>query len=207
MNVEQVLKKFPYFSTELQQEIASHAILKEVPAGLEIVREGQYIKIIPIVLDGVVRVFSRNEDKELLLYYIRPNESCILSFLKGIENEPSKVYSSIEEDTRALLLPIEKVREWTNKYPEINILFYKEFGIRYNELVGTINQVVFEKIDSRLLDYLRKKTETTGKNPIKISHRQIASELGTAREVITRIIKKLEQEGKIKKDKSYVELL
>lgn len=191
----------------LRKELEAHAILKEVPQGAEILREGQYVKVIPIVLEGLIKVFSRHEEKELLLYYIKPQESCIMSFSAGMKNEPSKIFAVAEEDTSALLLPTDKVAQWVREYPEVNQLFFQQYNLRYSDLLTTIHQLLFERMDKRLLDYLANKSLLTGRNPIKISHRQIAGELGTAREVISRIMKKLENDGKIRQEANTIEIL
>lgn len=192
---------------DLRKELEAHAILKEVPQGTEILREGQYVKVIPIVLEGLIKVFSRHEEKELLLYYIKPQESCIMSFAAGMKNEPSKIFAVAEEDTSALLLPTDKVAQWVREYPEVNQLFFQQYNLRYSDLLTTIHQLLFERLDKRLLDYLVNKSLLTGRNPIKISHRQIAAELGTAREVISRIMKKLENDGKIRQEANTIEIL
>jgi len=192
---------------DLRKELEAHGILKEVPQGTEILREGQYVKVIPIVLEGLIKVFSRHEEKELLLYYIKPQESCIMSFSAGMKNEPSKIFAVTEEDTTALLLPTDKVALWVRDYPEVNQLFFQQYNLRYSDLLTTIHQLLFERMDKRLLDYLVNKSLLTGRNPIKISHRQIAAELGTAREVISRIMKKLENDGKIRQEANTIEIL
>ncbi len=192
---------------DLRKELEAHAILKEVPQGTEILREGQYVKVIPIVLEGLIKVFSRHEEKELLLYYIKPQESCIMSFSAGMKNEPSKIFAVTEEDTSALLLPTDKVALWVREYPEVNQLFFQQYNLRYSDLLTTIHQLLFERMDKRLLDYLVNKSLLTGRNPIKISHRQIAAELGTAREVISRIMKKLENDGKVRQEANTIEIL
>jgi len=192
---------------DLRKELEAHAILKEVPQGTEILREGQYVKVIPIVLEGLIKVFSRHEEKELLLYYIKPQESCIMSFAAGMKNEPSKIFAVAEEDTSALLLPTDKVALWVRDYPEVNHLFFQQYNLRYSDLLTTIHQLLFERMDKRLLDYLVNKSLLTGRNPIKISHRQIAAELGTAREVISRIMKKLENDGKVRQEANTIEIL
>lgn len=189
---------FPLFSPELLAEINTNSVLKSIPEDTEILREGQYVKVIPVVISGLIKVFTRYEEKELLLYYIKPNESCIMSFSASLKNQPSKIFAVTEERTEALLLPVDKVVGWTKQFPDINTLFFQQFNMRYSELLDTINHLLFDQLDQRLYDYLAKKSELTGSNPLKISHRQIAGELGTAREVISRVMKKLENEGKVK---------
>ena len=203
----EINKALSYLNPELVSEITKAAITKEIPIDTEILKEGQFVKVIPIVLNGLIKVFTRHKDRDLLLYYIRPNESCIMSFAASLKNEPSKVFALTEEDTTALLLPVDKVSTWIKQYPNLNDLFYQQYNLRYSELLDTIHHVLFEKMDTRLYDYLKEKVNLTNKNPIKISHRQIASELGTAREVISRVMKKLELEEKVKQHSNAIEIL
>lgn len=190
----------------LLEEIIAGSQTKEIPANTEILREGQYVKVIPIVLRGLVKVFTAFEDRELLLYYIQPKESCIMSFAACLANETSKVYASTEEDSILLLIPIDKLMVWTKTFPDFNRIFFQQYNLRYSELLTTIHHLLFTRLDSRLYDYLLKKVQLTGNNPLKISHRQIATELGTAREVITRVIKKLENEGKVIQHTNSIEI-
>lgn len=202
-----ISKIFPHLKPALISEIVNSSILKEIPSDSTILRTGQYVKVIPIVTKGLIKVFSKYEDKDLLLYYIRPNESCIMSFAASLKNETSRVYAVTEEDTTAILLPVDKIDTWIRQFPDFNTVFFQQYNLRYSELLDTISHLLFNKMDQRLYDFLKKKHQLTGKNPIKISHRQIANDLGTAREVISRVMKKLEGEGKVKQHSSSIEIL
>jgi len=202
-----ILKIFPYLKPDLISEIVKVSVLKEIPGNNTILRAGQYVKVIPIVTKGLIKVFSRYQDKDLLLYYIRPNESCIMSFAASLKNEASRVYAVTEEDTTAILLPVDKIDTWIRQFPDFNTVFFQQYNQRYTELLDTISHLLFNKMDQRLYDYLKRKYQLTSKNPIKISHRQIANDLGTAREVISRVMKKLEGEGKVKQHTSSVEII
>ena len=186
--------KLPSLPLSLREEILTMGIRQAVPAGTELLREGQYVKVIPLVLDGLVKVFSRYEDRELLLYYIEPVESCVMSFSAGLWNLPSKVFAITEDESDLLLLPVQHVNEWVRKYPTLNQLFFGQFNKRYEDLLFTIHQVLFQRMDERLLTYLRERADRLGTNLLDLRHHQIARELGTAREVISRVLKKLEQE-------------
>ncbi len=204
MDIKTVLKNL---NPQLEKEISENSNEVEVPKNTEVMREGQYVKAVPFVTKGLIKVFSRNEDKELLLYYIRPGESCIMSFDACLKNTPSKVYASAENNSSVLLLPADRVFEWMKKYPEMNSLFFQQYNARYNELIQMVNELLFEKMDQRLIKYLKRKIEIEKKNPVKISHRKIANDLGTAREVVTRIIKKLELEKKVVQDSGFIKIL
>jgi len=207
INERDLLQIFPQLNSELISKIAEAAAEKEIPKGTEILREGQYVSVVPIVLNGVIKVFKKYEERDLLLYYIKPNESCIMSFAAGLKNEPSNVYAQTEEDTTALLLPVEKIIGWIKHYPDLNSLFYQQYNLRYSELLETIQDVMFNKMDKRLYDYLREKIELLNTNPLKISHREIAGDLGTAREVVSRVMKKLENEGKVEQQVKGIKIL
>ena len=191
------------FISELEQ----YALVKEIPGQTEILREGQYVKSIPLVLEGAVKVFTRAEDRELLLYYIEQGESCIMSFNAGLKNSPSKVFAITEENTVILLLPSEKLGHWVKTYPSLSELFFALYDQRYASLLDTINHLLYSRLDQRLYHYLLETSRQKNLKVLNIRHRQIAAELGTVREVISRVMKKLEQEGKVKQLPSGIEIL
>lgn len=204
---QEIEKHFKYLGQDLIDEILKVSVIKEVPKNTELVREGQYVNVVPIVLKGLLKVFSRQEDKDLLLYYIQPNESCIMSFSTSFKREKSKFFAISETESTLLAIPSDKIAQWVCEYPRINQLFYQQFDQRYSELIDTITHLLSDKLDKRIIDYLVEKAMVTGKNPIKISHKEIASELGTAREVVSRLVKKLEKENKVKQHSACIELL
>ena len=204
---EKISQTLSHLDPNLVSEIRETALIKNLPKDTEILREGQYVKVIPVVVEGLIKVFTRHEDKELLLYYIRPEESCIMSFSASLKNEPSTVFALTEEDTVTLLLPVNQVSKWTKQFSDINTLFFQQYNQRYTELLNTIQHLLFDKMDKRLYDYLQEKVSLTKTNPLRISHRQIANELGTAREVISRTIKKLEAEKLVKQQSNSIKLL
>ncbi len=201
-----IKNKFRHFDKELIDKILEEGIIKEFPKNTELIRQGQFVKVVPLIIKGLVKVFTSQEDKELLLYYIQPSESCIMSFSAGLKREKSKIHAITEEESLVLLIPSDKLSRWIIEYPALNQLFYQQYDLRYAELIDTINHLLFDKLDKRLLDYLMQKASITGKNPIKISHKEIASELGTAREVISRLIKKLEKENRVKQHYDSIEI-
>jgi CRP/FNR family transcriptional regulator len=186
---------FPYLEPELVQTLAREAQITSFSKGTQLLREGQNVTLVPLVLEGMLRVFSRNEDKELLLYYLSPGESCMLSFTAGLRRETSRIYAEVEEPATLLLLPTRMLEAWLKSYPSLNTLYFNQYQHRYEDLVDTIRQLVFNKMDGRVLEYLQQKIQLSGQPIIKISHRAMANDLGTAREVITRVIHKLEKEG------------
>lgn len=201
---ERVLNVLNY---ELEVEILSGSERAIIEAETTILREGQYVKVIPLVISGLIKVFTRYEDRELLLYYIQPGESCIMSFSASLKNTPSQVYAVTEEDTDVLLMPIDKMEVWSKEHRDINMLFFEQYNKRYSDLLETIQHALFDKMDQRVFHHLLEKQSVTGNNPLKISHKRIANELGTAREVVSRVIKKLEHEGKVKQRGNLIEII
>jgi CRP/FNR family transcriptional regulator len=198
---------FSFADPHLLEEVLTEAKFQEIPSGTTILRAEQYVKVIPLVISGVIKVFTSSGEKELLLYYIRSGESCVMSFASGLKNEPSKVFALTEEDTVVLLMPVDKVAVWSKIYPELNTLFFQQFNLRYADLLETINHVLFDKLDQRVYEYLKSKAVITGKKALKIPHKNIAADLGTAREVVSRILKKLESEKRIALVNNEIEIL
>ena len=203
-NINNILSSL---TLELGSEILTASSVNDIAKGTVILKEGQYVKVIPIVINGLIKVFSSFGERELLLYYIQPGDSCIMSFAASLKNDPSKVYAITEEDTEVILMPVDKVLLWIKQFPDLNTLFYQQYNLRYTELLDTIDHVLFNKMDIRLHDYLNKEKLHTNNNIIKKSHGQIANELGTAREVVSRVMKKLVVEGKVKQHTNYIEIL
>lgn len=196
-----------FLQPELLDEILSESSIQAFPKGTEILKEEQYVKVLPIVVDGLVKVYSRFDEKELLLYYIEPAQSCVMSFYAALKNTPSRVFAATEEDSKILLIPVQYLPNWLKEYPKFNELFYNQFNLRYSELLDTISHLLLDKLDKRLYNHLRRKTELTDKKSIKISHSQLANELGTAREVISRVMKKLETEGKVTQNSGEITII
>ena len=182
-----------FLKPKLLDELIKKSTLKEFSKGTEILREEQYVKVLPIVINGLVKVYSRFDEKELLLYYIEPAQSCVMTFYAALKNTPSKVFATTEEESKILLIPIQYLPNWLQEYD----LFYNQFNLRYSELLDTIRHLLLDKMDKRLYDHLKKKSDLTKINSVKMSHSQLANELGTAREVITRVLKKLETDEKV----------
>lgn len=190
-------KILSFLKPDLVEKIINESSIQEFPKDTEILREQQHVQVLPIVLKGLVKVYSRFDDKELLLYYIESAQSCVMTFYAALKNTPSKVYAKTEETSTLLLLPVHVLPTWLREYPDFNELFYNQFNLRYSELLDTIGSLLLDKMDKRLYDHLKKKSELSSRKSIKMSHTQIANELGTAREVITRVMKKLEVDGKV----------
>ncbi len=186
-----------FLGKELIRNIVQNAIFKKIPANTEILNSGKYVSSVPIVLNGIVKVFTRYEDKELLLYYIRPSESCIMSLISAIKNRPSQVSATTETDTDIVLLPSDKMDKWMKAYPSLYMLFINQFHLRYSDMLETIQQILFHNLEERVLNYLVDRKNMSPDPELNLTHQKIATDLGTAREVVSRIIKKLENDKKL----------
>jgi len=183
----------------LNDQVKQSGQIKSFPAETIIINEDSYIKSIPIVLKGSIRVMRTDDDgKEILLYYIRPGESCIMSFLGGIHHETSKVKAIAEEDVEILMIPLEKASEWIKEYPEWTDFIFKLYQKRFEELLGVVNAVAFQKLDTRILQLLEQKSLLHNSKEIAITHQQLADEMGTSREAVSRILKQMENAHLIK---------
>ncbi len=195
-------------SSELRAQILKHSIIKKYNEGDVILNENAYIRSIPIVSKGSIKVMRTDEDgREILLYYIKAGESCIMSFLGGMHRETSKVKAVVEEDAEILFVPIEKMFYFIKEYPEWLDYIFKLYHKRFEELLEVVNAVAFKKVDERLLLLLRKKADLTGSNIINITHEQLANELATARTVVSRLLKQLEEERQVELGRNKIVLL
>ena len=196
----------PFIEAELLEEWENLMQVSTFSDGQTILTEGGGVPGIPIVVSGRIKVFRRKEDKELLLYYIRSGESCAMSFHACISQGNSQVYAVSEGETEALLIPAEKLQIWMRKYPSLNAYMFNIYNRRYTDLLETLDHLLFGNMEGRLLHYLEEKVKGTDDPIIHLSHQEIAYEMGTAREVISRILKKLELEGKIILSRKSIEL-
>jgi CRP/FNR family transcriptional regulator len=195
-------------SPEIREKLYEYGIAKTFTEGDVILNENAYIKAIPIVTKGSVRVMRTDEDgRELLLYYIKAGESCIMSFLGGIHQDTSKVKAIAEEETEILFIPIDKVSILIKEYPEWLDYIFRLYHKRFEELLEVVNEVAFKKVDERLLNFIKKKCEISNSATINLTHEQLANELGTARVVVSRLLKQMEDQGLVKLGRNKLTLL
>lgn len=206
-NRDLLQQKFAIFNNDLIDQIYLKSKVIEVKKGNEILRVGQNVHFIPIVLSGLVKIYTFSDDKEFLLYYIKEYESCIMSFTAGINHETSQICAVTEENSTLLLLPSTEVIKWSRQFPEFTTFYLKFYQNRYKDIIDTLRQVVFDKLDQRVLDYLKNKIKMEGEGSIKITHKEISVDLATSREVVTRIIKKLEYDHKIMFENSRIKII
>ncbi len=186
----------PFHQKDFTEEIEASAVVKSLKAGEQIVGMNKFIQVIPILNSGLLGVYRTDDDgRDMLLYYIKPGESCIMSFLAGINNDTSKVKAIAEEDSELTLVPIDKVTQWVRKYPEWTDYIFKLYHQRFEELLNVVNSIAFQKMDERIWQLLMKKSELSNSKEIQVTHQQLADELGSTREVISRLLKQMEKTG------------
>ena len=180
------------FHTLLNKEVYASGMIKFFSAETVIQNFNSYIKSIPIVLSGSIKVIKTdNEGKELFLYYIKSGESCIRSFLAGIHNDTSKIKAIVEEDAELLLIPVHKASQWIKEFPEWTDFIFTLYQKRFEELLEVVNAVAFQKLDARLLHLLQQKSSLFQSKEINVTHYQLAEELGISREAVSRVLKQM----------------
>lgn len=195
-------------SPDLVEKLYINSIRKEYEVGSIILNENASIRSIPIVSRGTLKVIRTEEDgREILLYYIKAGESCIMSLLGGMHNETSKVKAEVEENAEILFLPMDKVALFIKEYPQWLDYIFRLYHKRFEELLEIVNAISFKKVDERLLSLLHKKQELTNKNTLNITHEQLANELGTARPVVSRLLKQLEENGTVQLGRNKIILM
>jgi CRP/FNR family transcriptional regulator len=196
------------FEPGLIEELEEKGQFTSIKEGETIIDIGQTIRIVPLILKGSVKILRTDETgKEILLYYINPNESCAMTFTCCMEQFPSEIKAIAEDDVEFLAIPISLMDQWMAKYPTWKSFVMKTIRNRFNELLKTIDQVAFQKLDDRLVNYLKEKSRTVGSSLLNLSHEQIANDLASSREVISRLLKKLEIDKKLLLYRNQIKLL
>jgi CRP/FNR family transcriptional regulator len=208
MDTNNITQLNSIFEPALLEEILQHGRFLEVKEGDIILNAGDSIRVIPIVLEGTIKV-SRQDDEgnELLLYYITSAESCAMTFTCCMESSPSEIKAVAEEATKLMAVPVSIMDAWMMKYPTWKRFVMHTIRRRFAELLETIDQIAFQQLDERLIHYLRRKSAATGSTLINLSHEQIAAEMATSRVVISRLLKKLEQDHKVLLYRHQIKLL
>jgi len=201
-------KLFPQFEPELVSLIEKNAVEKIFHPGEVIMRTGQYIKSTVIVLKGRIKIYRENDEGgEFLVYYIGPGEACAVSMICAIQSQASEIMAQAEEETEVIMLPIQLMDELMSKFKSWWHYVIQTYRHRFDELLTVIDHIAFRNMDERLEFYLKRFAGETGKKILGLTHLQIADDLNSSREVISRLLKKMEQLGKVKLHRNAIELL
>ena len=196
------------FEEELINEIVQVGTFKEVPEGYKLIEIGDYLRGMPLLISGVIKILREDEDgDELLLYYLEKGDTCSMTMACCIGDTKSEIRAIAETDAKLIMVPIQKMEEWTIKYKSWRNFVFNSYHVRLNELLSTLDSIAFQKMDERLIGYLKEKARVTNDDIIHSTHQDIAYDLHSSRVVISRLLKKLEEMGKIKLHRNYIKIL
>jgi CRP/FNR family transcriptional regulator len=195
------------FELDLRKEIEKSVIVKQFKAGEIIMRSGQNLRATLLVAKGRVKIFREgNEGGEFFMYYLNPGETCALSIMCAVRQETSKVMAQAVEDCEIWMIPFQKVSDWMRLYPSWYRYVVETYRERFEELLETLDQVAFRSLDERLEFYLHKQAKEMGSLNLNITHMEIASDMNSSREVVSRLLKKMEQRGILKLGRNVIHL-
>jgi CRP/FNR family transcriptional regulator, anaerobic regulatory protein len=200
-------RQFKQLEAPLLAEIAKESVIKPLAEGEDVLQTGQFIRSTILVSDGLLKIYREDEDgNEFLMYYLQPGDACALSMICSVRDEKSDVRARAVMPSEVILVPAHLTELWLAKYKTWNHFVIASYRQRFEELLQTLDSVVFKGLDERLLFYLKRYQQVRGKE-IKLSHQQIAEELNSSREVISRLLKKLEQQGALQLHRNYIEII
>ena len=206
--LDPIKKNFPTFSTELVKEIETSATIHSFLAGTIIIRTGQYIKNTVLVISGKIKVYREDENGgEFFMYYLQPGQACAISMICATKNEKSQIMAKVVEDVELIMVPLPLMDKWMMQHRSWYEFVIDTYRSRFEEVLEVIDSIAFRAMDERLEFYLKRHAEVCGCRELKLSHQEIASELNTSREVISRLLKKMEQRGLVTLHRNNIELL
>lgn len=189
-------KVFQIGHTALLEDIRKHGKFVSFAPGETIINYGDSTKMVPLVVAGSLKVIRGDEEgREVFLYYLQPGEACAMSLTCCTTHQPSPIRAVAEETTELLFIPVDQHEQWTGTYHEWKALVAQTYALRFQDLLRTIDSIAFKNMDERLVVYLQTKFRQLDTTTLSITHQEIANELGTSREVISRLLKQLEKRG------------
>ncbi len=207
--LEMLRKHYPNLAERsLQEEIIQVSKLLFFKAGEIIMDFNSYVKIIPLVVQGSLKINREGDDgQEIFLYYLEPGEACTMSFTCCLMNKQSQIRAVAEDDTLLIGIPVRYMDDWMTRYQSWKNFVMMSYDNRMIELIKTIDSIAFQKMDERLLQYLQRKAKVTGSREISATHQEIAYDLNASREAVSRLLKQLEKEGYVKLGRNKIELI
>ena len=203
---EQIKKTFPFLERDLITEISSVSALLELNPGQSILGEGEYIKSFPMVISGCLRVVRLSESgNELLLYYLNQGEICAMALTCCMGLQKSNIKMIAEEDSVVVTVPVEYPEKWMSDYRTWKEFMMYSYRKRFEELIDTIDSIAFMKLDERLIRFFEDRYRSTGKTIFPGTHQDIALQLNTSREVISRLLRNLEKSNLVITERNSVD--
>lgn len=192
---EKLVQLFPDWEKGLYEEVLEHATFKTAEAGEILLKKGQNIKSAMLVTEGTVKLYQEDEEgSEFFMYHLNPGEACAVTLVCNFHLEQSQVLAKALTDISYIAIPLEYMDKWLQKYKSWHYFVIRTYRSRYEELLKTINEIAFKNMDERLEFYIKRQVEQSGKT-VKLTHQEIANDLNTSREVISRLLKKMENNG------------
>lgn len=196
------------FEEELINEIAEVSVLKTFKEGDVLIEFGQYIKSMPLLLNGAIKILREDFDEgELLLYFIEKGDTCAMSMTCCMGQTKSEIKAVAENDGQVIMIPVSKMELWLGKYKSWSNFVFNGYNNRLKEMLSAIDNLAFMKLDQRLLNHLKDKSKVNNSIHINATHQEIANELNTSRVVISRLLKALENDNKIKLHRASIEIM
>ncbi|SFU29683.1 CRP/FNR family transcriptional regulator, anaerobic regulatory protein [Pustulibacterium marinum] len=196
------------FEEELLQEINQVGTFREVPEGFMLMDIGDYIKSMPLLVNGVIKILREDENgDELLLYFLERGDTCAMTLNCCVGQKKSEIRAIAESPAKLIMVPVEKMEDWMQKYHSWRNFILQSYNSRLSEMLETIDTIAFMKMDERLLKHLRDKAMVNSDDILSTTHQEIAQNLHTSRVVISRLLKKLENEGKIKLNRNSIHVI
>lgn len=196
------------FEKDLLDEIERTAIYKEIPKGKIIIDIGQSIAHMPLLLSGAIKILREDSDgDELLLYFLEKGDTCAMTFSCCLGTSKSEIRAVAESDTELLMIPVEQLEVWMGRYRSWQNFILESYHTRMMELLETVDTLAFMKMDERLLKHLQDKAKVTHDDIIQTTHHEVALDLHTSRVVVSRVLKRLENDGKIKLHRNRIQVL
>ena len=196
------------FETALLEEIAQVGTFRSVPAEVELMDIGQTIRGVPLMLHGAVKISREDsEGNELLLYYLEEGESCTMTFAWELGQQKSKIRAVTEMPSELIMVPLSVMENWSDRYPSWRQFLFKSYQKRMDELLETLDSLAFDQLEKRLWNYLIEKKRVTKQTTLSITHQTIAQDLHSSRVVISRLLKRLENNQKISLHRNAIELI
>ena len=206
--LDPIKKIFPSFSTELVKDVDANASIQSFKAGDIIMRTGQYIKNTVLVISGKIKVYREDENGgEFFMYYLQPGQACAISMICATKNEKSQIMAKVVEDVELIMVPLPLMDKWMMEHRSWYEYVIGSYRARFEEVLEVIDNIAFRAMDERLEFYLKRHAAVCGCNELKLSHQEIATELNTSREVISRLLKKMEQRGLVTLYRNNIEIL
>ena len=207
--LEELQQHYGYlFEDELIQEINSVGTYKDIPEGFKLIEIGDYIKTMPLLVSGAIKILREDEDgDELILYFIEQGDTCAMTLSCCLGSSKSEIRAIAETDTKLIMVPVAKMEEWLGKYKSWQQFVLQSYHNRMSELLEAIDTIAFLKMDERLFKYLKDKAMVNHNDLIHVTHQQIARDLHTSRVVISRLLKTLEIDGKIELHRNNIKVI